>query len=60
MYKFKDSFTFRPRFKMWLFSNWPANLDVDDDGGWYRLRVISFPFSHAGSEDKGLKAKAAQ
>ena len=56
-HKFKDSFTFRPRFKMWLFSNWPVNVDVDDDAAWYRLRVIPFPFSHAGSEDKNLKAR---
>ena len=56
-HKFRDSFTFRPRFKMWLFSNWPVNVDVDDDAAWYRLRVIPFPFSHAGSEDKNLKAR---
>ena len=55
--KFKDAFTFRPRFKMWLFSNWPVNVDVDDDAAWYRLRVIPFPNSHAGQEDKTLKAR---
>ena len=56
-HKFKDAFTFRPRFKMWLFSNWPVNVDVDDDAAWYRLRVIPFPNSHAGKEDKSLKAR---
>lgn len=56
-HKFRDAFTFRPRFKMWLFSNWPVNVDVDDDAAWYRLRVIPFPNSHAGKEDKSLKAR---
>lgn len=55
--KYHDTFTFRPQFKVWLVSNHPVNVSVDDDAAWYRLRVIEFPHSHAGSEDKGLKLR---
>ncbi len=54
-FKRKDHFTYRPQFKVWLSSNYPANADVDDDAIWYRLRVIQFPNSYAGREDKTLK-----
>lgn len=59
-FKRKDHFTFRPQFKVWLSSNYPANADVDDDAIWYRLRVIQFPNSYAGREDKTLKAQLKQ
>ncbi len=55
--KYHDTFTFRPQFKIWLVSNFPVNADVDDDAAWYRLRVIEFPHSHAGAEDKRLKLR---
>jgi len=35
----------------------PANIDPDDDAAWGRLRVISLPESHLGSEDKHLKER---
>lgn len=53
--KYHDFFSYRPQFKVWLVSNFPVNADVDDDAAWYRLRVIEFPHSHAGAEDKRLK-----
>lgn len=56
-FKRKDHFTYRPQFKIWLSSNHKANVDVDDDAAWGRLRVISFPNSHLGTEDKTLKTK---
>lgn len=56
--KYKDLFTYRPQYKIWLSSNWPVNADVDDDAIWYRLQVIEFPNSYAGHEDKRLKEKA--
>jgi putative DNA primase/helicase len=56
-FKHRDHFTYRPQFKIWLSSNHPVNVDVDDDAAWGRLRVISFPNSHLGQEDKTLKNK---
>jgi len=56
-FKRKDHFSYRPQFKVWLASNWPANADVDDDAVWYRLKVINFPNSYAGREDKTLKSQ---
>jgi putative DNA primase/helicase len=54
-FKHHDSFTYRPRFKIWLSSNQPVNVDPDDTAAWSRLRVIEFPTSHLGEENKGLK-----
>lgn len=54
-FKHKDMFMYTPKFKIWLSSNHPAKGDVDDDAFWGRLRVIHFPNSHLGNEDKSLK-----
>lgn len=54
-YKRKDHFTYRPQFKLWLTSNFPPVTDVDDDAVWGRLRILTFPHSHLGEEDKNLK-----
>ena len=54
-FKHRDHFEYKPQFKIWLSSNHPVNIDVDDDAAWYRVRVIEFPNSHADQEDKGLK-----
>lgn len=56
-YKRKDHFEYKPQFKIWLVSNHPVKGDVDDDAFWGRLRVIEFPNSNLGKEDKTLKAK---
>ena len=56
-FKRRDHFSYRPQFKIWLCSNEPANADPDDDAVWCRLRVIKFPNSYAGREDKRLKAR---
>lgn len=56
-FKHKDFFSYRPQFKVWLSSNHPINADVDDDAIWARARVIEFPISHVGSEDKTLKQR---
>lgn len=55
--KHRDHFTFQPQFKPWLVSNQPVNADVDDDALWYRVKVLEFPTSHVGEEDKGLKPR---
>lgn len=54
-YKHRDPFTYTPQFKIWLSSNHPVKGDVDDDAFWGRIRVIEFPNSHLGHEDKQLK-----
>ena len=56
-FKHRDHFNYRPQFKIWLSSNEPVNADPDDDAVWGRLRVLSFPISHAGHEDKLLKQR---
>lgn len=54
-FKHQTHFGYRPQYKIWLSSNQTVNADPDDDAVWGRLRVIVFPYSHLGSEDKTLK-----
>ncbi|MEZ4707601.1 MAG: primase-like DNA-binding domain-containing protein [Caldilineaceae bacterium] len=54
-FKHKTHFSYRPQYKIWLSSNQPINADPDDDAVWGRIRVIEFPNSHLGKEDKSLK-----
>jgi putative DNA primase/helicase len=56
-YKHKDYFEFKPQFKVWMLSNWPVNGDPEDDALWGRVRVIEFPNSFLGKEDKTKKAR---
>jgi len=56
-FKHKDFFTYRPQFKMWMMSNQSVNGDPDDDALWGRVRVIEFPHSFLGREDKTKKAR---
>lgn len=56
-FKHKNFFNYRPNYSIWLTSNWPVNGDVDDDALWGRLRVIEFPNSFLGKEDKSLKQR---
>ena len=56
-FKHRDHFGYQPMFKIWLSSNNPVNVDVEDDAAWGRVRVIDFPHSHLGEEDKTLKVK---
>lgn len=54
-FKHQTHFGYRPQYKIWLSSNQTVNADPDDDAVWGRLRVIVFPYSHLGTEDKTLK-----
>lgn len=56
-FKHKDHFEYRPQFKIWLVSNHPVKGDVDDDAFWGRVKVIEFPNSFLGKEDKTLKRR---
>lgn len=59
-FKHRDHFQYQPSFKIWLSSNNPVNVDVDDDAAWGRVRVIQFPHSHLGEEDISLKQRLTQ
>lgn len=54
-YKHKDQFNYRPQYKIWLSSNHPVNADPDDEAAWGRIRMVEFPNSYLGKEDKSLK-----
>ena len=54
-FKHRSHFSYKPQFKIWLSSNHPVNADPDDDAVWGRVRVIEFPNSNLGREDKSLK-----
>lgn len=56
-HKYGRDFTYRPQFKIWLTSNYPPQMDAEDSAAWGRLRVIEFPNSYVGKEDKMLKSK---
>lgn len=56
-FKHRDHFEYRPQFKIWLVSNHPIKGDVDDDAFWGRAKVIEFPHSFLGKEDKTLKQR---
>ena len=56
-FKHRDHFAYRPQFKIWLSTNQPVNADPDDDAVWGRLRIVEFPDSHLGREDKRLKER---
>ncbi len=53
--KHRDAFEYKPQYKIWLSSNWPFNADTSDEAAWGRARVVVFPNSFLGKEDKGLK-----
>jgi len=54
-FKHRDMFNYRPMFKIWLSSNHPVNADPDDDAAWGRIRLVEFPNSYLGRENKRLK-----
>lgn len=59
-FKHREHFGYRPQFKIWLASNHPVNVDVDDSAAWARVRVIEFPNSYLGREDKALKQRLSE
>jgi P4 family phage/plasmid primase-like protien len=57
-FKRREHFDFKPQFQVLMSSNWPLNMDSDDDAAWEtRVAVVPFPNSNKGKEDKGLKAR---
>lgn len=56
-FKHKDQFSYRPIYTIWLVSNHPIQTEAEEDATWGRARVICFPHSHLGKEDKTLKER---
>ena len=56
-HKYMEPFEYWPQFKAWFLSNWDINADPDDSALWGRAKVVRFPHSFYGKEDKTLKAK---
>lgn len=56
-HKYGRPFSYRPKFKLIISSNHPANSDVDDDAVWTRLKVIEFVQSHLKNPDTNLKKR---
>ena len=56
-HKYGRDFTYSPQFKIWLTSNFPPQMNADDDAAWGRIKIIEFPNSHLGHEDKTLKSR---
>lgn len=53
---YEDNVTWRPRFTMWMASNFPPRMNSDDNAIWRRVKPIHFPmqFVNTGNEEKGL------
>jgi P4 family phage/plasmid primase-like protien len=56
-HKYGAFFSYRPQYAVWLSSNHEVNGDADDDALWGRVKVIHFPHSRLGHEDKSLKQR---
>lgn len=59
-FKHKDHFSYKPKFKIWMMSNHQVNGDPDDPALWGRIKIIDFPNSYLGHEDKSKKARLTQ
>jgi putative DNA primase/helicase len=56
-HKYGAFFSYKPQYAVWLSSNHEVNGDPDDDALWGRVKVIHFPNSQLGKEDKSLKLR---
>lgn len=56
-FKFKDSFRYTPKFKIWISSNHEVNLDAGDEAVWDRVRAFHFSTSHKDNPDTSLKRR---
>lgn len=54
---FKEFFTYRPQFKLWMAMNHRPVIRGTDRGIWRRIRLIPFTQSFEGREDRGLIGK---
>jgi putative DNA primase/helicase len=56
-HKYGAFFSYHPQYTVWLSSNHEVNGDADDDALWGRVKVVHFPNSQLGKEDKSLKRR---
>lgn len=56
-HKYGKFFSYQPTYTVWLSSNHEVNGDADDDALWGRVKVVHFPHSRLGNEDKSLKRR---
>lgn len=56
-FKHKDPFSYVPKFKIWLSSNYPVKANEEDEAFWSRIRVVQYSHSFKGREDKHLKER---
>jgi putative DNA primase/helicase len=56
-HKYGAFFSYKPQYAVWLSSNHEVNGDADDDALWGRVKVVHFPNSQLGKEDKSLKRR---
>jgi putative DNA primase/helicase len=56
-FKYGNMFSYQPQYTVWLSSNHEVNGDPDDDALWGRVKVVHFPNSRLGREDKSLKRR---
>jgi len=56
-FKYGQHFSYKPQYAVWLSSNHEVNADADDNALWGRVKVIGFPYSRLGQEDKSLKLR---
>jgi putative DNA primase/helicase len=56
-FKYGQHFSYKPQYAVWLSSNHELNADAEDDALWGRVKVIGFPYSRLGQEDKSLKLR---
>jgi putative DNA primase/helicase len=54
---YRESFTFRPTFKPWLYGNHKPDIRGTDDAIWGRVHLIEFPVSFADRKDDTLADK---
>jgi len=59
-FKGQTHFSYRPKFKIFMASNFRLNMHSDDRAAWGRARVIPFPNSYLGQEDRTLKERFKQ
>ena len=56
-FKYGAHFGYKPLYTVWLSSNWEISADADDEALWGRVKVVPFPYSRLGQEDKSLKTR---
>lgn len=55
--KYKNPFTFKPKFKIIIHTNFEIVGDLDDDAFWERLVIIDFPNSYKENPDTNRKSE---